>query len=131
MKQENSVTLTGYLGKDAELISTSKASICKLSLCQSRAKKNAEGGWDKLPPNWFKLTGFHDEARNMATMKKGSFIKFVGRVEPDIWEKGGVKHYDMRFIAQHCEVLEPPKDRLGNPEYPAATSNTQDEELPF
>ena len=142
-KQENSVTLTGFLGNDGALISSPKASICKLSLCQSKAKRNAQGGWDKLPSHWFKIVGFHDEARNMATMKKGSFIKVIGRLEPNVWEKDGVKHYDMQIIANQCEVLEYPKgkDRLGNPnlfgnseanpDVTPAMKAYQEEELPF
>lgn len=78
----NSITISGRIGRDAELRKTQGGtSVCSFALACNRQKKD-----DK--PDWFDITLWGDRAEKLAAhLKKGVPVVVVGRLELQTYAK--------------------------------------------
>jgi single-strand DNA-binding protein len=84
----NSITLVGNLGKEAEIKETSAGTVATFSLAVYRS-----GRGEQTVTDWFNVTCWHDLARGMERMPKGSKLIVVGSVIKRSYEAEGVKKY--------------------------------------
>jgi single-strand DNA-binding protein len=85
MSDINTVALTGRLGSDPELRSTTSGThVCEVSLAVSRYVNGAE------KVNWIGLVFWGKTAESAAKcLRKGSKIALSGRLDQDEWEEKG------------------------------------------
>ena len=99
-KIENNFTVTGFVGRDAEIRQFTNASVARFSLTLSRQEKNGEEltrvsafmnveAWRK-----------NDHTESFDKLAKGTLITVEGLFRPDVWEdKDCVKHSRIIMVA--------------------------------
>lgn len=136
----NTCTLSGYLGSDSELISTSSGySILSFSLCVDMWKKGKDGKGE-LVPNWFDCVMFGKHGESLARyLTKGAKVSLVGSLRQDKWMKENVTYSRIKVVVDSIELLN------GNKRYHAAAmdqaqsdssydddpASLYDEDIPF
>ena len=85
-KIENNFTVSGFVGKDAEIRQFANASVARFSLAVGRQEKNGEE------------TNQHTESFDKLT--KGTLLTVEGFFKPEEWtDKDGVKHSRIIMVA--------------------------------
>lgn len=99
-KVENNFTVTGFVGRDAEIRQFTNASVARFSLALSRQEKNGEEltrvsafinveAWRK-----------NDHTESFDKLTKGTLLTVEDFFRPDVWEdKDGVKHNRIIMVA--------------------------------
>lgn len=121
----NRVTLSGNLGKDPELRSTSSGmQVLSFSMCVStRVKRNGE--WEDKP-NWVPVSMFGQRAESVSRyLTKGSHVAVAGRINQNTWERNGEKHSRLEVIAEDIDFTGSAKRDDAPPE------DVYDSDIPF
>lgn len=91
----NRATLTGFLGKDAEVRNTrNQSSFTILSLATKRSWKDRESGDYKSQTTWHRCIAFGKLSEYAATLTKGAHVQIEGEIRtreytPQAGKKGG------------------------------------------
>ena len=92
----NNVTLIGNLGKPAEIVETKAGTVAKFSLAIYR---NGKG--DEAITDWISIVAWHDLARGMAEIEKGSRLIITGSIQTRSYEdKDGSRRYVTEVAAR-------------------------------
>ena len=119
----NLVTVIGNLGKEAEIKEVTAGHVAKFSLAVYRTGKGEEAKTD-----WLNIVAWHDLARGMVDIAKGSKLIIVGSVVSRSYEVEGVKKYVTEIQAREIgKDLSIKKDVIKDDEKP----DFDDEEMPF
>jgi len=77
----NRATLTGFIGKDAEVRNTrNQASFTILSLATKRSWKDRESGDYKSQTTWHRCIAFGKLGEYAATLTKGAHVQIEGEI---------------------------------------------------
>ena len=133
----NKVMLIGRLGKDPELKYTEKGTAyCNFSLATDESYKDENGNkverteWHNII-TWRKLAEICQQY-----LKKGSKIYCEGKLQTDSYEKDGVKRYSTKIVMTDMAMLDSkgtsaPTERVSDEATKPASSNADDDDLPF
>ena len=90
----NTVIISGNLTRDPETQATNgEWGIVKFSIANNdRSRKNAEGGYDKVPQFFDVQYWTKDPARLLQNLYKGDPVVIQGQLVQDRWEKDGQQH---------------------------------------
>jgi single-strand DNA-binding protein len=99
----NGFDITGNLGRDAEARYTSSGiAVSDLNVAVSEKVKTKDEYVDKT--EWFRVTLWrHDNL--IPYLKKGTKVRVRGRMENDKYEKDGVTHYAIKFVAEDILLI--------------------------
>lgn len=101
----NTVTMTGYLGRDPELAKTTTGiSITAISIGVTRSFKNKTTG--KYDTDWFDWIFFKDTADAIQTyLHKGDLVTVTGNAQRECWDdrQTGQKRYRITFIGSSIQ----------------------------
>jgi single-strand DNA-binding protein len=128
----NVVTLTGHLGQDPELkTTTSGKSVCSVSLA-------VRDDYDREKTHWLRLVLWNKQADTAATyLRKGSRIGVTGRLSVrDYTDKDGKKRNAVEVVVDRFEFLDKKTDSERSPSYDyKGTDDFEDiggdDDLPF
>ena len=96
----NNVTLIGNLGKPAEIVETKAGTVAKFSLAIYR---NGKG--DEAVTDWINIVAWHDLARGMAEIEKGSRLIITGSIQTRSYEvEDGTRRYVTEVAAREIGV---------------------------
>ena len=95
----NIVTLIGNLGKEAEIKETTAGTVAKFSLAVYRNGKGEQAITD-----WFYIIAWHDLARGMDDIPKGSRLIIVGSVIQRTYEIEGIKKHVTEIQAREIGI---------------------------
>jgi single-strand DNA-binding protein len=131
--------LVGRLGKDPELKYTnSNKAVCKLSVATSLIYKDASGQRHE-DTEWHMVEAWDAAAENCAKyLAKGRLVAVQGRIKTESYDKGGVKVYATKIVANTVSFLDSdggakaqrpagPKPQGG----PAPAPAGADDDMPF
>ena len=100
----NQITLIGNLGKPAEIVETKAGTVAKFSIAVYRSGKGEEAVTD-----WINIVAWHDLARGIADIDKGTKLIISGSIQTRSYEtEDGAKKYvtevAARFIGADISV---------------------------
>lgn len=97
------IDFTGNVGKDAELRFTkSGIAVLGFTACDSKSRKNDQGGWDTISEQWFAVSLWGEAAEQYAgKIVKGSRVRVFGEFYKRDYESqnGGGTSLDVRANA--------------------------------
>lgn len=123
----NSVTISGNLGRDAELRATkSGMQVLGFSVCANSRVKRGDSWEDK--PNWVDVSIFGKRAESVAKyLTKGTHVTIHGRLNQRTWETDdGQRRSKLEVIADDIDFS---GSRAETAEEPPA--DVYDEDVPF
>ena len=92
----NNATLIGNLGKPAEIIETNAGTVAKFSLAVYR---NGKG--ENAITDWIEIVSWHDLARGMEQIEKGTRLIITGSIQTRSYEaKDGSRRYVTEVAAR-------------------------------
>ena len=112
----NRVNITGNLGKDPELRTTSGGtSVLQLFVAvNDRVKDKQTGDWGDYA-NWVNCTLFGKRAESVSRfLSKGSKVAIEGKLRWSQWEKDGQKRSKIEVIVDEIEFLSRSDGGSGN-----------------
>ena len=121
----NIVAMTGRLTKDIDVrkVGQNGTSLCKFVLAVPRRQKDQT--------DFVSCTAWGKTADLMGEyLKKGARIGAHGRIETDVYEKGGQKIYTTNFVVESFEFLEKKGEKKGE-EKTEEFKPVEEEQLPF
>jgi single-strand DNA-binding protein len=96
----NQITLIGNLGKPAEIVETKAGTVAKFSLAVYRNGKGNDAITD-----WIGAVAWHDLARGMAEIDKGTKLIITGSIQTRSYEaKDGTRKYITEVAAREIGV---------------------------
>lgn len=99
-KIENNFTVTGFVGKDAEIRQFTNASVARFPLAVSRLEKNGEESNRVSAFINFEAWRKNENARSFDQLTKGTMLTVEGYFKPEEWaDKDGVKHNRIVMVA--------------------------------
>jgi single-strand DNA-binding protein len=106
----NNAIITGNLGKPADIVETKAGTVAKFSLAVYR---NGKG--DDAITDWLPVVAWHDLARGMAALDKGTKLTVIGSVITRSYEANdGSKRYvteiQAREIGQDISIAKDDDD---------------------
>ena len=107
MKTINAVTISGNLGKPAEVRTTRNGhSLATFSVAVNMSTKTAEGWSTKT--NWIPVVWYGDEAADHAPrLGKGQPVIVYGRLNMNEWDdKNGNHRQTLELVAEHVAVVD-------------------------
>lgn len=112
----NTYNATGNIVADAESVTFESGSgAAKFRLAVS------SGYGDKKKSVFWKCTMFGERGQRMCEyLTKGKKVAVTAEIEPDEWEKDGVKHSDKRLIIREIEMLDKRETTDAAPSTPPA-----------
>lgn len=105
----NNVTLIGYLGSDAQSLTTrNNSTLTFLSLATKRTWKNRQTGERESQTTWHKCVAFGRTAEYAATLVKGTHVQIVGEIQNrEYVAKDGAKKSVSEIRIQRIARLSP------------------------
>ena len=100
-KIENNFTVTGFVGKDAEIRQFTTASVARFSLAIGRSEKNGEE--NNRVSAFINVEAWrkNENASSVDKLTKGTILTVRGYFRPDIWiDQDGVKHNRVVLVAR-------------------------------
>ena len=99
-KIENNFTVTGFVGKDAEIRQFTTASVARFSLAIGRNEKNGEENSRVSAFVNVEAWRKNENAESLDKLSKGSMLTVEGYFKPEEWQDGeGVKHNRVVLVA--------------------------------
>ncbi len=114
-KDLNKVTLTGRLGKDADVkVTPNGVAVTTFSVASSRNVRDGEN-W-KEETEWFRVVAWRDLAERYGNaLKKGTHVLIEGRLQTREWQdQQGQKRFSTEVIANDIYMLSPKQQDGGN-----------------
>lgn len=103
----NTVSISGNLGRDAELRRTkSGMSVLKFGVAVNERKKNSQTGeWEDYT-NWIDCTMFGSRAEKIAEyLTKGTKVSIGGKLRWSQWERNGEKRSKIEVVVDEIEFM--------------------------
>jgi single-strand DNA-binding protein len=133
----NSVTLVGYLGRDAELKYTNGQGAAVSSLMLATTEHWTDrSGLKQERTEWHRVVVWGKQAESLSEyLTKGKLIYVMGRLQTRQWEdKDGNKRYTTEIRADRVQLLGGKRDG-GVPEArdeePSGQTPVEDSDVPF
>lgn len=138
----NIATLSGRLGKDAEVKQISDRYVYEFTLATDESKKNQDGTWGK-ETTWHNIVLWAGTAKLAEMLKQGTQVTISGRISNRQWEKDGVKHHRTEIVtdSSRIDIHLPKKDqqqqtnqtqkRVTQPQPVQQQQCSQSDDLPF
>ncbi|MXV52693.1 single-stranded DNA-binding protein [Pedobacter sp. HMF7647] len=103
----NSVRLTGFIGKDPEVKEIGKSQLVRFSMATNHSYKNLKGEWMK-DTHWHNIVIWNKiDAIDHKRLSKGTEVSIEGRlVSRSYTDKKGNKHYLTEIVVNEISVLE-------------------------
>jgi single-strand DNA-binding protein len=103
----NRATLTGFLGKDAEVRNTrNQSSFTVLSLATKRSWKDRESGEYRSQTTWHRCIAFGKLSEYAATLTKGAHVQIEGEIRTREYTRAaGKKGNDAKRSITELRVL--------------------------
>lgn len=99
-KIENNFTVSGFVGKDAEIRQFTNASVARFSLAISRQEKNGEETNRVSAFMNVEVWRKNDHTDSFGQITKGTLLTAEGFFKPEEWQdKDGVKHNRIIMVA--------------------------------
>lgn len=116
MPSYNQFTLMGHLGNDPDLkTAQTGTSICRTSMAINGTGKNRD-----VEPIWMRMTAFGKTAELLAqNCQKGDCILVTGTLQPERWEKDGVKKESLAMLVDKVSFVKVTKNKDEAPRKPA------------
>ena len=103
---ENKVSLTGNLGRDAELKYTANGQAIASFSVATTTKWKTEGGEKKERTDWHRCSMFGKRAEALSRyLTKGTTIQVEGSIQYREYEKDGVKKYSTDIVVNDVLLL--------------------------
>lgn len=99
----NIATLSGRLGKDAEMKQISDRYVYEFTLATDESKKNQDGTWGK-ETTWHNIVLYASTSKLAEMLKQGTQVTVSGRISNRQWEKDGVKHYRTEIVTDRSRI---------------------------
>ena len=99
-KIENNFTVSGFLGKDAEIRQFANASVARFSIAISRQEKNGEDA--RRISAFINVEAWrkNENTESFDQLTKGTLLTVEGYFKPEEWtDKDGVKHNRVILVA--------------------------------
>ena len=107
-KIENNYTVTGIVGKDAEIRQFATASVARFSLAIARTEKNGEENNRVSAFMNIEAWRKNENAESFNKIAKGTMLTIEGYFKPEEWnDQEGVKHN--RIILVATNIYETPE----------------------
>lgn len=120
-KFENTITVSGFVGNDAEVRAFSSASLARFSLAISRTEKNGDESVRTSAFMNFEAWRKNENLGDFTLLKKGAMLTIEGFCKPEEWvSEDGVKHNRVVFVAtawhevEDAEPAEPEQKKTTN-----------------
>ena len=132
----NSATISGNLGRDAELRRTrSGTAILSFSVAVNERRKDANGEWGDYT-NWVGVTMFGKRAEAIANyLVKGCKVSVQGKLHYSEWERDGQKRSKLEVVADEVEFMSRQDGGRGAQQVHAevidAPAGVYDDDIPF
>ena len=106
------IELTGALADDPTTREVKTGHMVTARVRTTRNRKNEAGDWERVETLHLDLTAFSsfntDDARRLATAKKGDRISVKGTLRDNSWTKrDGTKVPGVRVVVETCTVRKP------------------------
>lgn len=131
------VSLSGTIGKDAELSATSNGGLmARFNVATNSQVRNQGGGYDDVV-SWFRITYFARSDKWMAQFVKGAKVFITGElVHRSYTTRDGNTAYSLEVKASYAESLSPRHDApqartQQQPRQQAEAGNPFDDDIPF
>ena len=99
-KIENNFTVTGFVGKDAEIRQFTTASVARFSLAIGRNEKNGEENSRVSAFVNVEAWRKNENATSFDKLTKGTMLTVEGYFKPEEWsDQEGVKHQRVLLVA--------------------------------
>lgn len=119
-KIENNFTVTGFVGKDAEIRQFTNASVARFPLAVSRLEKNGEESNRVSAFISFEAWRKNANTDSFDQLTKGTMLTVEGYFKPEEWaDRNGVKHNRIVMVAVK---FYPAVEKEESPEKPAKTT---------
>jgi single-strand DNA-binding protein len=107
MARNNSFTLRGFVGKDAEVKTVGTGTtLAQFNLCVEERWQTRDGQAGSKK-DWFKLTAWGRQAEIAAErIVKGALVEVHGRLENRSWERDGQKHYATDLVVSELVFID-------------------------
>lgn len=116
-KIENNFTVTGFVGKDAEIRQFTNASVARFPLAVSRLEKNGEESNRVSAFISFEAWRKNANTDSFDQLTKGTMLTVEGYFKPEEWaDRDGVKHNRIVMVAVK---FYPAVEKEESPEKPA------------
>lgn len=113
-KIENTFTVTGFVGKDAEIRSFTSASVARFSLAVGRQEKSGDQTSRVSAFLNFEAWRKNENTGSFDQLTKGTMLTIEGYFKPEEWcDKSGVKHNRIVMVAVK---FYPPVEKEETPE---------------
>lgn len=126
----NKIFLSGHLTKDPEVRYTkSGKAVASFSIGVNRFARKGE----KPESDFFNLEAWEKTAEFIGRyFNKGSKILIEGRLQNNIYEKNGVKHYAEKIVVENVEFADSKSGKKSNePKDEWDGSPVDDDDVPF
>ena len=119
----NSVTLSGNLGQDAEVLYTNNGlAITSFSLAVSKSRKQSDGSYKDVT-SWVDCIMYGKRGEAMygnGLLQKGARLAIIGHLHQSVWEKDGQRRSKLEVIVDEIELMSSRQHaEQGNPPYVA------------
>lgn len=119
-KIENNFTVTGFVGKDAEIRQFTNASVARFPLAVSRLEKNGEESNRVSAFISFEAWRKNANTDSFDQLTKGTMLTVEGYFKPEEWaDRNGVK---LNRIVMVAVKFYPAVEKEESPEKPAKTT---------
>ena len=107
-----SITLTGSLGRDAEIITTPNGFVMTFSVATNARRKNRDGNWEDVTTWWDAVAFGKNQSYVENKFIKGALVRVDGEVYADVWvSREGEKRTSLKVMANFFEVIGKSADR--------------------
>lgn len=130
----NTCTVSGHLGKAAELRYTSShLPILIFSVAVNERRKQSDGSYSDYT-NWFDCTMFGKRAESLQPyLAKGTKLSIVGHLHKSSWEQDGNRFSKVEIIVDEVELMNTRRESQAQPSQPPdmESASVYDEDIPF
>lgn len=142
----NSVTLSGNLGQDAEVLYTNNGlAITSFSLAVSKSRKQSDGSYKDVT-SWVNCIMYGKRGEAMygnGLLQKGARLAIIGHLHQSVWEKDGQRRSKLEVVVDNVVTMTAQRQQqqgyqaaAPQPQYqatpqPAAYPDVYDEDIPF
>ena len=125
-KIENNFTVSGFVGKDAEIRQFANASVARFSLAVSRQEKSGEE--TKRVSAFINVEAWRKSgSASFELLKKGTLLTIEGYLKPEEWtDKNGMKQNGIKFVAKKFYEAVEKQEKAEKPQ-PKARAKKQKE----
>lgn len=109
MTYNNTVTLIGHLGAEAEEKESDKSKFCILRLATAERYKDEEGEWQDTATEWHEVLAFDPVVISSArALKSGARIRMTGKLSyrdvPIMWKGKETTKKEVSIVAKKIEL---------------------------